>query len=128
MPCIEEKDASAEVVIGDDVDLPESIHDDKSDLDHDEQDADAGGPDDSLPDWALESEDDEIQQPVTGVGDVEARKKVLQGLLRNQDSLKTLASDGPYHFSSKGLLLGGVYHELWAVHARTVDGLDRASW
>ena len=126
VPRVEQKDASADVVMGgvDDFVPHESIHDDKSGLDHGEQDSDACGSDDS----SLASEDDEIEQPVTGVGDVEARKKVLQGLLRNQDSLKTLASDGPYHFSSKGLLLGGVYHELWAVHARTVDGLDRASW
>ena len=72
MPRVEEKDASADVVMGDfdDFDLPESIHDDKRDLDDGEQVSDAGGPDDSLPDWALASEDDEIEQLVTGVGDV----------------------------------------------------------
>ena len=109
VPCIEEKDGSAAAdVVKDhfeDVDVESIIHDDTSDLDHDELDSDAGGPDDSLPDMLLESEDDEIEQPVTGVGDVEARRKVLQDLLRKQDSRKSLAADGPFHFSSKGLLL-----------------------
>ena len=103
MALVEQKDDSDDVVMGDFDDFvpPASIHDDKSDLDHGEHGSDAGGSDDS----SLASEDDEMKQPVIGVGEVEARTQVLQDLLRKQDSRKTLGSEGPYHFGSKGLLL-----------------------
>jgi hypothetical protein len=100
--CVEGKDSEA----SDDF-FMEDVEPSLSDLDHDEHDSDAGNPGD-FPDL-LESDDDVIEQPVTGVGDVEARRKVLQDLLRKQDSRKSLASDGPYHFSSKGLLFVVAY-------------------
>ena len=97
MPCLEEKDVEApDGVVMEDVE-PSLSGPDPFQLE--------SGASDSH-DLQLEIDGGEIEQPVFhAVGDVEARRKFLQELLRKQDSRKSLASDGEYHFSSKGLLL-----------------------
>ena len=70
-----------------------------------EHESDSGDSNVSFQDLECDQGGDDLEVPVSEHGDIKARAKYLQNLLHDHDTRKSLRSDGPWHYSSKGLLL-----------------------